>query len=460
MPDEAAPRRTNPWPFAAILLLIALLSTFLVLQWTRSGDRPIVKSPPPAPPAPPPPAPPDAPPAPPPAPRPDAALEAWRSQVELIKKAIEEKRWDDALAAIPAARALRDDPELKTLEEGAARGRREEEARRRALQDLEFATLKERVEALQTKDRWDAAVEALRKFREAFPLADQDEPFRRLAERIGGLRTEADGLFQKKMAEARAHFEGGRLAQALHASRDAARFYPERQELAARFDDQVREQMFKRNMCRVTAGTYGVGSDETPDEGPPREVTLPPFYIDKYEVTNEEYHAFVSDTGRPAPPHWVQGKIQRGRERHPVVNVSFEDAEAYARWAGKRLPSAEEWEVAARGPDRRKFPFGHAFAEKENVFVCNSLEYGQSTKAPGTTPVDFFDVPNAASPFGVFGMGGNVWEWTSTDRGGMKILKGGSFSTPQRAIRCSNILAELPALGFEDAGFRCVRDAK
>src|SRR5204862_2157453 len=99
--------------------------------------------------------------------------------------------------------------------------------------------------------------------------------------------------------------------------------------------------------------------------------------------------------------------------RHPVVNVSYADAEAYAAWAGKRLPSADEWEVAARGPDKREYPWGNAFTEKENVFHCNCVEYWQLTKTLyGTLPVDAFDGANSASFYGVYGMGGNTWEWT------------------------------------------------
>jgi formylglycine-generating enzyme required for sulfatase activity len=143
------------------------------------------------------------------------------------------------------------------------------------------------------------------------------------------------------------------------------------------------------------------------------------------------------------------------------VFVTFADAGKYAAWAGKRLPSAEEWEVAARGPDPREFPWGNAFTEKDNVFNANSLEYWQFNKSqnPGTTPVDQFDGPNSESAFRVMGMGENVWEWTSTeDSRKFRVLKGGSFMTPKAALRCANVYPEDPALAHPDVGFRCARD--
>jgi len=201
-----------------------------------------------------------------------------------------------------------------------------------------------------------------------------------------------------------------------------------------------------------------------------RQVKLPPFLIDKYEVTNEDYLGFVVATNREPPPYWDRGRPPKGRERHPVVFITWADAEAYASWSGKRLPTAEEWEVAARGPDKREFPWGNVFLEKEDRFPCNCLEYWQVNKSlsPGTTPVDEKTFDNGESAFGVYGMGGNVWEWTSTAApakgtrppGEFRILKGGSFMTPQKSTRCANVYAEDPRLPHPDVGFRCARDIR
>ena len=213
-----------------------------------------------------------------------------------------------------------------------------------------------------------------------------------------------------------------------------------------------------------------IGNDDRIDEKPLRQVKLSPFLMDKYEVTNEDYYAFIAATNRIPPMHWTGNRPPKGRERHPVVLVTWDDATAYAAWAGKRLPTAEEWEVAARGPDKREFPWGNVFLEKEDRYPCNSLEYWQVHKslAPGTTPVDEKDFDNGESAFGVYGMGGNVWEWTATAAPAkgtappaeFRILKGGSFMTTQKAARCANIYAEDPRLPHPDVGFRCVRDVK
>lgn len=473
--QEQGPRRSNPWPFVAITVLVLLLSVFLVLQLVKKDPSPaVVKAPaiadtPPAPPAPPAPAP--APPAPP----DTAAQEAFARHLEAARKALAEKRWDDALSEIRKARGFRDAPELKGLEEEARRGSAAQaEARDQMVRA--FEGLKESVDKALGKDEWERALELLRKFEADFPGALRDEPFLRLRERARKRHGEADESFNQHMAEARGHLDQGRFAGAIQSSQRAAGIYPERKAVVEEFQAGVRERMGAHQMVRIPSTPCWIGSEDAPDEKPLRQVTLPAFLIDKYEVTNGEYYAFVTAANRPAPAHWPGGQIPPQREHDPVVRVSALDAEAYARWAGKRLPTAEEWEVAARGPDRRVFPWGNEFMLKENVFHCNSLEYWQwrqsqglkKGEGPGPLPVTHFDRANSESPWDVYGMGGNVWEWTSTEAtvngaGGsrrFRILKGGSFTTPRRAIRASNNYSENPELTFWDVGFRCARDAK
>ena len=115
-----------------------------------------------------------------------------------------------------------------------------------------------------------------------------------------------------------------------------------------------------RGMVYIPAGSFAMGNDgDFPDDEKPRHtVYLDAYYIDKYEVTNKQYKKFVRSTGHRAPAHWVNGSYALGEEKHPVVGVSWEDAQAYARWAGKRLPTEAEWEKAARGNDDRIWPWG------------------------------------------------------------------------------------------------------
>ena len=159
------------------------------------------------------------------------------------------------------------------------------------------------------------------------------------------------------------------------------------------------------------------------DHGP-RLIKLNSFRIDRYPVTNKRFSDFLKETGYMPEDasnflkHWVNGAYLPGLENHPVVWVSQSDARAYAGWAGGRLPKDGEWQYAACGPDKFKWPWGNEFDENR----CNSYE-------ASTTMVDKY--PHGASPFGCMDMCGNVWEWTDeTIDDGFHIfalIRGGSY---------------------------------
>lgn len=171
-------------------------------------------------------------------------------------------------------------------------------------------------------------------------------------------------------------------------------------------------------MVKVPSGPFIMGSDETDpqdkaaeygilkpwfkDEHPAHRLTLPTYYIDTLEVSNQAYRAFVQDTGRRPPPDWAEGRYDVDRVGHPVVHVTWEDANAYCLWAGKRLPTEAEWEKAARGTDGRSYPWGNFFDPTRanvNNLVGNTSEGGR------------YD--GGKSPYGAYDMIGNVWEWTA-----------------------------------------------
>lgn len=173
-----------------------------------------------------------------------------------------------------------------------------------------------------------------------------------------------------------------------------------------------------KDMVFVAAGEFLMGSGEvdketlqqrfglskTPflNEHPQHTVMLGDYYIDKYEVTNKKYKEFLDATGRTPPQEWAERISLQGSDELPVVFVSWHDADAYCRWAGKRLPKEAEWEKAARGTEGRKFPWGDEFDIKK---TNSSGKYG------GVTSVGHFE--EDVSPYGAFDMAGNVSEWTA-----------------------------------------------
>jgi formylglycine-generating enzyme len=291
------------------------------------------------------------------------------------------------------------------------------------------------------------------------------------------------------------------------------------------------ERDMLRGMALIPGGAFLMGGDD-PDafpedgEGPVREVTLAPFWIDKMAVTNEKFAGFVKRTGYvteteqlgwsyvfapaispaardavldgtvPGAPWWrgVRGASWRapegpgssieGRQRHPVVHVSWRDAMAFAAWAGKRLPTEAEWEKAARGGlVRKRFPWGdeltphgrHRCNIWQGVFPAwNSAEDGYQ----GTAPADAY----GRNGYGLLNMSGNVWEWcadwfsadwhvpdipvTRIDprgpaAGTARVLRGGSYLCHEsycNRYRLAARTANTPDSTTGHAGFRCARD--
>lgn len=218
-------------------------------------------------------------------------------------------------------------------------------------------------------------------------------------------------------------------------------------------------------MVYVPGGTFLMGRDDGDEyERPAHSVTVKPFYIDENEVTCEQYAEFVRATGQPPPTTWAGGSYSPGHARKPVTGVSWVDANAYALWAGKRLPTEEEWEFAARGQDGRRYPWG--FEWRGDIVNAESDRR------------NFDDVgarPENASPFGVKDMAGNAWEWTASavtaypggtlptqPRGVQKILRGGSWQS-NREQATATYRYGWPAQGgsdYNNAGFRCAVSAE
>ncbi|MFB0534923.1 MAG: SUMF1/EgtB/PvdO family nonheme iron enzyme [Anaerolineae bacterium] len=233
-------------------------------------------------------------------------------------------------------------------------------------------------------------------------------------------------------------------------------------------------------LVRVPAGEFLMGSDPVKDkdaddrEQPQHRVYLSEFYIGKTQVTNAQYAAFVKATKCKAPTHWNRGKIPSGKENHPVVNVSWDDAVAFCQWlspeTGKpfRLPTEAEWEKAARGTDGCIYPWGNG---QPTAKLCNFED-----NVYETTPVGRYS-PQGDSPYGCADMAGNVWEWCADwfdeqeyqhraksvvkdpqgpKKGTFRVLRGGALDRDLRDVRCAFRDGDAPDDRYGDVGFRVV----
>jgi formylglycine-generating enzyme required for sulfatase activity len=215
-------------------------------------------------------------------------------------------------------------------------------------------------------------------------------------------------------------------------------------------------------MIYIPAGTFTMGDthgDGDSDEKPTHQVTLTAFWLDRTEVTNAQFARFIQ-AGNTARGDWRQ--YAGGKDQHPVVNVTWNDAVAYCRWADKRLPTEAEWEYAARGTDNRKYPWGSTWEDSRARFSGN--RGGEATAPVGS-------YPSGASPFGVLDMAGNVWEWVSSlykpypysasdDRedlnaNGLRVFRGGSWGGDPWVLRSAVRSGVVPAGRFFNVGFRC-----
>lgn len=226
-----------------------------------------------------------------------------------------------------------------------------------------------------------------------------------------------------------------------------------------------------REMVQVPAGPFTMGSnDGDPDEAPERQVFLKGFFIDRYEVTQEEYLRFAKMTKRALPRIEVfeddQSKVLK--PELAAMSVSWDDAFAYCRWAGKRLPTEAEWEKAGRGEGKRKYPWGDKFMN--GMANVDGSEDGYKYLAP---PGSF---EAGRSPYGLHDMTGNVAEWVSDtydehfykkggyrdpkgpEDGDLKVVRGGSWRETEQNARLSKRFAAKHWRNDITIGIRCASD--
>jgi len=225
-----------------------------------------------------------------------------------------------------------------------------------------------------------------------------------------------------------------------------------------------------KNMVLIPKGEFNMGknTDNPSDWQPEHKVFIDSFYLDKYEVTNSEYNEFCNATKNTLPIFWGIKEFRCGMDfpDFPVVGVSLYDAEKYAKWANKRLPTEAEWEYAARGGlVDKNFPHG----DQIDSTIAN---YGKKFK--GIIKVGSFQ-PNG---FGLYDMSGNVWEWVTDnygsdyysispysnpkgpDRGRFKVVRGGSWHSGGMCVQ--NYFRNGLSASWVDfaVGFRCAKSVK
>ncbi|MCS7080540.1 MAG: formylglycine-generating enzyme family protein [Chloracidobacterium sp.] len=211
----------------------------------------------------------------------------------------------------------------------------------------------------------------------------------------------------------------------------------------------------------IPAGVVALGGV---DGLPPRKVAVGSFWMSETEVTNQQYHEFVTATRHAAPKDWTNGTFPVGAAMQPVTNVSWHDANDFCTWYGAkigatvRLPTEAEWMRAAQGDNNLPYPWGREWRDN----LAASKQTGGKI-----FPVKSF--PAGRSPYGVYDLAGNVWEWTNdveldaqgapkTDENGQtrRIIKGGSADEEPRTLSVSVRKAVPPTYADPMLGFRYI----
>ncbi|ULA62384.1 MAG: FGE-sulfatase domain-containing protein [Nitrospira sp.] len=237
-------------------------------------------------------------------------------------------------------------------------------------------------------------------------------------------------------------------------------------------------------MVFIPEGSFPMGvphgdRDGGRDEYPRHDVFVSEFYIDKFELTNSRYLEFVKATKHRIPQNptnatrnlWQGDTITESLADRPVINVDWADANAYCQWAGKRLPTEAEWEKAAKGTADRRFPWGNVEPTNKHLNF-NQQWIGEKT----LMPVGSYEL--GKSPFGVYDVAGNVWEWvndwydakyyekspaknpTGPETGTKRVLRGSGWQNETPTVRIFTRVDSDPTMRNESTGFRCAMDAR
>ena len=235
-----------------------------------------------------------------------------------------------------------------------------------------------------------------------------------------------------------------------------------------------------KGMVLIPAGEFTMGTDDaqvSADQRPARKIYVDAFYMDTHEVTNAEFEEFILADGYNKRKYWtkegwafiqkkrfyyispikdiyrVENPLGFGKNSvstapdHPVIGVSWYEASAYAKWAGKRLSTEAEWEKAARGTDGRLYPWGNIF----DFSKLNYFPHHQKLLHVGSFPA-------GASPYGVMDMAGSVAEWCADSEGKNRVHRGGGWNAIRMQLQTFFRSSALPTHRHWTLGFRCAKD--
>jgi formylglycine-generating enzyme required for sulfatase activity len=272
---------------------------------------------------------------------------------------------------------------------------------------------------------------------------------------------------QHELAARRAAFETARKNAQLHEADPTRAASPDADTASA--DDALPPVSARDRgdvkLVTIPAGGFvygcdgGTGSVCAPSEATHQRSEIAAFQIDRTEVRVSEYRRCVDEgaCGAPGAASGCNWNAQ-GRSDHPINCIDWDQAAAYCGWIGKRLPTEQEWEKAARGTDGRAYPWGNEHASCDVAVMKGSA--GAGCGGGSTAPVASRD--RGRSPYGLFDMAGNVYEWTGSlyeSDGGARVLRGGSWKNDADTIRSFHREGALPNLRDPSVGFRCAQGA-
>ncbi|MBI5359379.1 MAG: SUMF1/EgtB/PvdO family nonheme iron enzyme [Planctomycetes bacterium] len=375
-----------------------------------------------------------------------------KEQIEKLtaaaNKAIEDKDWEGLVNILGEIAALSpsDDNNAK-IKSAQALLKAKKDAEEEALKK-NFQSHYDMAESLCKAGKWD---DAIKEYKAAMEFAPQYQGL--LSSGIHFCETrkaETAAEIQNLFAGANEFLVAGKYLPALD-NIEKILGYDSADKAVLELKNKIFDEFLLKDMAFVKGGEFLFGpADKTV------KIYMQDFYIDKYEVTNARYREYINDAKAVPPKTWPDGKMPDEIANLPVTGISWKDADNYAAWAHKRLPSEIEWEKAARGEDGRAYPWGNEFSKD----LCNSAENGLASAAA----VDSFSA--GISPYGCLNMAGNVAEWTSTKYGDnpgendvsmrqFRVHKGGSFLYSADKVTAFTRALENSVVPLIGCGFRC-----